>query len=182
MSKKKFYQFVQTYTLKSSIKRFGVEAKRSPFKEMKQLRDRMVFKPVRIENLTELENKRAIESLMFLVKKSTINGFNQCLFYDAVDCIIAYYGSAAQIEWLKDICHTAFAVQPYLLGWLHYPCWNNDKTDLVSVPKGAGLKGEEEVSTNCRLMMSDRKTNALIALTLPIPFRHGWLAYSSFSL
>ena len=115
------------------------------------------------------------------VKKSTINGFNQCFFYDAVDCIIAYYGSAAQIEWLKDIGHTVYAVQPYLLGWLHYPCWNNDMTDLVSVPKGAGLKGEEEVSTNCRLMMSDRKTNALFALTLPIPFRHGWLAYSSSS-
>ena len=69
MSKKKFYQFVQTYTLNKGIKRFGMEAKRSAFKEMKQLHDRIVFKPVRIENLTELEKKRAMESLMFLVEK-----------------------------------------------------------------------------------------------------------------
>ena len=36
---------------------------------MKQLHDRIVFKPIRVENLTELEKKRAMESLMFLVEK-----------------------------------------------------------------------------------------------------------------
>jgi len=69
MSKKKFYRFVQTYTLNRGIKRFGMDAKRSAFKEMKQLHDRIVFKPVRIEDLTELEKKRATESLIFLVEK-----------------------------------------------------------------------------------------------------------------
>ena len=46
MSKKKFYQFVQTYTLNKGIKRFGVKGKRAAYKEMKQLHDRIVFKPI----------------------------------------------------------------------------------------------------------------------------------------
>jgi len=46
-----------------------MDAKRSAFKEMKQLHDRIVFKPVQIEDLTELEKKRATESLIFLVEK-----------------------------------------------------------------------------------------------------------------
>jgi len=35
MSKKKFYNFVQTYTLNKGRKKFGVEAKRAAFKEMR---------------------------------------------------------------------------------------------------------------------------------------------------
>jgi len=43
MSKKKFYQFVQTYALNKGMKRFGVKRKIAIFKEMKQLHDRIVF-------------------------------------------------------------------------------------------------------------------------------------------
>jgi hypothetical protein len=69
MSKKKFYQFIQTYTLNKGIKKFGIEGKRAAFKEMKQLHDRIAFIPVRVEDLTELEKRKAMESLIFLVEK-----------------------------------------------------------------------------------------------------------------
>ena len=36
---------------------------------MKQLHDRVVFEPIRIEDLTEIEKRRAMESLIFLVEK-----------------------------------------------------------------------------------------------------------------
>ena len=47
------------------------------YKEMKQLHNRVAFEPVRVEDLTELEKRRAMESLIFLVEKrdtSTIMG------------------------------------------------------------------------------------------------------------
>ena len=36
---------------------------------MKQLHDRIVFKPIRVKDLSPLEQKRAMESLIFLVEK-----------------------------------------------------------------------------------------------------------------
>ena len=36
---------------------------------MKQLYDRVVFQPIKVEDLTEQERKRAMESLIFLVEK-----------------------------------------------------------------------------------------------------------------
>ena len=38
---------------------------------MKQLHDRAVFEPIRIEDLTEIERRRAMESLIFLLKRET---------------------------------------------------------------------------------------------------------------
>ena len=69
MSKKKFYQLVQTYTLKKGILKFGVRGKRAAYKEIRQLHDRVVFKPIRVEDLTPLEKQRAMESLIFLTEK-----------------------------------------------------------------------------------------------------------------
>ena len=69
MSKKKFYQLVQTYTLKRGIKKFGIKGKQAAYKEIRQLHDRVVFKPVRVEDLTTLERRRAMESLIFLTEK-----------------------------------------------------------------------------------------------------------------
>ena len=69
MSKKKFYQLVQTYTLKRGIKKFGIKGKKAAYKEIRQLHDRVVFKPVRVEDLTTLERRRAMESLIFLTEK-----------------------------------------------------------------------------------------------------------------
>ena len=60
---------LQTYSLKKGLEKFGVRARQAAYKEMKQLHKRIVFKPVKVENLTVQERKRAMESLMFLVEK-----------------------------------------------------------------------------------------------------------------
>ena len=69
ISKKKFYQMIQTYSLKKGLEKFGARGKQAAYKEMKQLHKRVVFKPVKVESLTHQERKRAMESLMFLVEK-----------------------------------------------------------------------------------------------------------------
>ena len=45
---------------------------------MKQLQDRIVFKPIHVKDLPHLESKRAMESLLFLVesKKAKDLGMN----------------------------------------------------------------------------------------------------------
>ena len=62
-------QMVQSYSLKSGLKKFGNRGKESTAKEMKQLDDREVFYPINVDELTEKERKRAMESLLFLVEK-----------------------------------------------------------------------------------------------------------------
>ena len=47
-SGKKFLQFVQTYSLKQGIKKFGKRATEAAYKEVKQLHKRIVFEPVKI--------------------------------------------------------------------------------------------------------------------------------------
>ena len=68
-AKKKAKQFVQPYSLKAGLKRFGERGKMSTLKEMKQLDDREVFYPIDVKDLTDQEWRRAMESLLFLVKK-----------------------------------------------------------------------------------------------------------------
>ena len=58
-----------TYSLKQGIQNFGDEAQKSALKEMKQLHDHQYFQPIWKESLSETERKRALESLIFLVKK-----------------------------------------------------------------------------------------------------------------
>jgi len=61
--------FLQTYSLKKGLKQFGACSKIAAHKEMKQLHDRAVFEAIRLEEMTQLERKRALESLIFLVEK-----------------------------------------------------------------------------------------------------------------
>ena len=61
MSKKKLYQFAQSYTLQKGLKKFGIKGKRATYKEMQQLHDCIVFEPIKVEYLTEKERKRAME-------------------------------------------------------------------------------------------------------------------------
>jgi hypothetical protein len=61
--------FLQTYSLKQGIKKFGKKGIAATHKEMKQLHDRVVFKSISIEAMTKLEKKRAMESLIFLTDK-----------------------------------------------------------------------------------------------------------------
>jgi hypothetical protein len=61
--------FLQTYSLKQGIKKFGERGVAAAHKEMRQLHDRVVFEPISIEEMTSIERKRAMESLIFLNKK-----------------------------------------------------------------------------------------------------------------
>ena len=71
--------FVETYTLRQAMKKFGDKAKKSGIEEMKQLHDRVAFKPVHKKDLTEEETKKSIYSLLFFVtKKNGILKGRQC--------------------------------------------------------------------------------------------------------
>jgi hypothetical protein len=61
--------FLQTYSLKQGIKKFGKRGVAAAHKELKQLNDRVVFEPISIEEMTAIERKRAMESLIFLNEK-----------------------------------------------------------------------------------------------------------------
>ena len=73
---KRAWQFVQSYGLMKGLKKFGKMGRNAAFKEMKQLHNRVVFKPIRVPELTEQERRRAMESLIFLVEKKdgTVKG------------------------------------------------------------------------------------------------------------
>jgi hypothetical protein len=64
-----FYSFVQTYSLKQGLKKFGRKGEEAAFGEMKQLHDRATFEPIDISKLTKKELSMAMESLIFLVEK-----------------------------------------------------------------------------------------------------------------
>jgi hypothetical protein len=61
--------FLQTYSLKQGIKKFGKQGIAAVHKEMKQIHDRVVFEPISIEEMTKFEKKRAMESPIFLTEK-----------------------------------------------------------------------------------------------------------------
>ena len=61
--------FIQTYSLIKGLKKFGDKGYDAAFGEMKQLHDREVFRPINVSEMTPLEKKRAMESLIFLVEK-----------------------------------------------------------------------------------------------------------------
>jgi hypothetical protein len=61
--------FLQTYSLKQGIKKFGKQGIEAIHKEMEQIHDQVVFEPIGIEEMTKLERKRAMESLIFLTEK-----------------------------------------------------------------------------------------------------------------
>ena len=63
------HQFAQTYSLSKGIKTFGKKGRKAAHEEMKQLHDRIVFKPIKVEELTAVEQRQAMESLIFLTEK-----------------------------------------------------------------------------------------------------------------
>ena len=69
MSDNEAFNFAQTYSLKSGLKKFGERGEKAAFKEMKQLHDRNVWLPIKLSKLTDKERKRAMESLIFLSEK-----------------------------------------------------------------------------------------------------------------
>jgi hypothetical protein len=73
---KQHFQFIQTYSLKKGIQRFGKKGWDAAFGEMKQLNDREVFEAIDVSKLSAKEKRQALESLIFLVEKkdTTIKG------------------------------------------------------------------------------------------------------------
>jgi hypothetical protein len=63
------HQFAQTYSLTKGIKTFGEKGRQAAHEEMKQLHERIVFKPIKVEELTAVERRRAMESLIFITEK-----------------------------------------------------------------------------------------------------------------
>ena len=66
---KKLMHLVQTYSLKAGLKKFGDCGHGPAVSEMKQLHDHPLFQPFMVEDLTPVEQKRALESLIFLTEK-----------------------------------------------------------------------------------------------------------------
>eukprot|EP00957_Ditylum_brightwellii_P131487 10029325-Ditylum_brightwellii.AAC.1 len=69
MSNKEAYSFIQSYSLKQGLKKFGTEGHQAVNKELLQLHNRKVFKPIHVHQLTKLEKQRAMEILIFLTEK-----------------------------------------------------------------------------------------------------------------
>jgi hypothetical protein len=69
LTDEQMHQFIQTYSLKKGLQKFGERAKAATMSEMSQLHDRAVFEPIRVEDMTPVERRRAMESLIFLVEK-----------------------------------------------------------------------------------------------------------------
>ncbi len=63
------YNFVETYSLKQGIKKFGDHVYKSAQKEVGQLHERKCFYPVNVHALTELEKKRAMQAIVLIVEK-----------------------------------------------------------------------------------------------------------------
>ncbi len=62
-------KYVITYSLQKAMKKWGGRAKQSVTSEMKQLHNRECFYPIQISEISQTEYERALESLIFLVKK-----------------------------------------------------------------------------------------------------------------
>ena len=58
-----------TYSLQKGIKKFGEQGRQAALNEMRQLHERECFKPIDIGSLSQIERKRALESLIFLTEK-----------------------------------------------------------------------------------------------------------------
>ena len=69
MEKKTHTQLAQTYSLRTALKKFKDKGKEATMGEMKQLDDRNVYYPIKVDELTPKERKRAMESLLFVVEK-----------------------------------------------------------------------------------------------------------------
>ena len=63
--------FLETYNLQKGLAKFGDKGRKAAHKEMKQLHDRVCFRPIDPNTMTDIERKRALESLIFLVEKKS---------------------------------------------------------------------------------------------------------------
>jgi hypothetical protein len=89
------YSFMVTYSLKKGLKKYGKKGYDAAFREMKQLHDRIAFRPVNVNYSTPQEHQRALESLIFLVEKrdgkvkgrKCANGSTHCGYINEEDAV-----------------------------------------------------------------------------------------------
>lgn len=78
------YRLIQTYSLKADIKMFGKSGRKAVLDQMEQIHDRVLFCPIYVDKMSEIERKQAIQSLMFVVQKRcgqiSANGITQCWY------------------------------------------------------------------------------------------------------
>jgi len=67
--KARIIQLAQQLSLNKGLKKFGNKGRDAAYKELHQIHNRIVFKPVDVNSLTTEERKKAMESLMFLTEK-----------------------------------------------------------------------------------------------------------------
>ena len=67
--KKDFTSFKQSYGSMKCLKKSGLRGWETAHKEMQQLHDRVVFESIMARVLADLEKRRAMEKLIFLVEK-----------------------------------------------------------------------------------------------------------------
>tara|TARA_B110000116_G_scaffold23331_1_gene17939 strand:- start:29 stop:655 length:627 start_codon:yes stop_codon:yes gene_type:complete len=67
--KARIIQLAQQLSLNKGLKKFGNKGRDAAYKELHQIHNRIVFKPVDVNSLTPEERKKAMESLMFLTEK-----------------------------------------------------------------------------------------------------------------
>jgi hypothetical protein len=65
----KIFIFLETYSLNKGLKAFGKKGYNAALSEIQQLHDRVVFRPIHVNDLSQQEKNRAMESLVFLVEK-----------------------------------------------------------------------------------------------------------------
>ena len=65
----KAVSFLETYSLKRGLAKFGEAGETAATKEMKQLHDRRVFVPINPRDLKPSERRKVLQSLIFLVQK-----------------------------------------------------------------------------------------------------------------
>jgi hypothetical protein len=93
LSDEEAFQSIQTYSLKSGLKKFGEHGETTATSKMCQLHDHAVLKPIQVDNMTQVKRKRAMESLIFLVEKcngrvkarTCANGSTQCAYMEHDD-------------------------------------------------------------------------------------------------
>ena len=61
--------FAQTYSLEKGLSKFKEKGKEAAIKEISQLVNRKVFKPIKLEDLSLKEKQKAMNSLIFLTEK-----------------------------------------------------------------------------------------------------------------
>jgi hypothetical protein len=60
IEKKQKHKLIYTYSFMRGLNKFGDQGHQAAYKEVKQFYERIVFKPININNLTQLERKRAM--------------------------------------------------------------------------------------------------------------------------